>query len=194
MACRNEFAGTLFDTEKEMVIAMVAEWVSAGGSNSRAEVIEYLGDWSGLLAELRKAWELSEDQEELLHWYADEQRINASDVLERLYDDEDDDSDDAAGRCIACEGKGWDIFETDKDPCVLEVERCDDCGTFADDLEAGQAAVAWVNEMNSFKSQEHMSKGWILSHIKLLVERMGSRDPDDVERRAIILDLLKDLE
>lgn len=148
MACQNEFAGTLFSNKKNIIIAMVAEFVSAGGSNSCNEVTEYLGDWSGTLAELRKAWELSEDQEELLHFYADERRINASDVLEWLYDDADDDSVDADGRCIACEGKGWDIFQTDKNPHVLEVERCDDCGVFADDLEAGLSAVAWVNEMH----------------------------------------------
>lgn len=80
-----EFASTLYRTEKDMAVAIVAEWASAGGSNSREEVVEALDDMPGLLAEMRKAWDFTDEQEEALVFYADEGRIGPGDVLVRLY-------------------------------------------------------------------------------------------------------------
>jgi hypothetical protein len=79
------FASTLYRTEKEMAVAIVAEFISAGGRNNREEVEEYLEDWTGTLAEMRAEWDLTEEQEKALRYYVDEGRIGPDDVLRYLY-------------------------------------------------------------------------------------------------------------
>lgn len=99
-----QFASTLYRTEKAMVIGMIAEWTSAGGSNSAAEVAEYLEDWTGNIAEMRKGWEITEEQEEAIVYYAEEGRIGPADIMLALYGEPGKDFSDYVKAIMADKG------------------------------------------------------------------------------------------
>jgi hypothetical protein len=81
----NTFAGTQYKTPKAMIVALVSEFVSAGGRNNRKEVESYLQDLPSCLEELKSCWDLDEGQRELLAYYFEEGRLEADDVLRCLY-------------------------------------------------------------------------------------------------------------
>jgi hypothetical protein len=85
-----EFAGSLFRTERDLAVAIVAEFVSASGRNPRDRVEEYLADWTGLLAEMHCMWQFNVGQRDALTYYVDGARIGPGDVLAALYRDEDE--------------------------------------------------------------------------------------------------------
>lgn len=59
-----QFAGRLYRNSREMHAAIAAEWLSAGGANSRATMIEFLAEASDeqLAAEAEASWELADDE------------------------------------------------------------------------------------------------------------------------------------
>lgn len=83
------YAFTSYNTARQMVVAMIADFVSANGLNGREFVEESVSDWSALVAEYNEECRDNHEphQEEAFAYYVDGEhsRVSADDVLEALY-------------------------------------------------------------------------------------------------------------
>lgn len=86
---KTNYGGSSFTTPRKMLLAMIADFVSAGGQNSRCQVEGFLADWQGTLQEYNEEARpyLEEHQEDAYEYHMDREHspITAEEVLEALY-------------------------------------------------------------------------------------------------------------